>query len=82
VPEIGQIGTGSLLQNNQEACIPYSGTPSGLWFVPTANLVLLDGTPHPYFGRKVVVFLMLQTGLRCNIVKTKELFAKSSRIRS
>ena len=38
--------------------------------------------PHPYFGRKVVVFLMLQTGLRCKVVKTKELFAKSSRIRS
>jgi hypothetical protein len=38
--------------------------------------------PHPYFGRKVVVFLRLQTGLRCKIVKTKEFLAKSSRIRS
>src|SRR5271157_1710863 len=40
------------------------------------------GYPHPYFGRKVVVFLRLQTGLRCKIVKTKEFPAKSSRIRS
>jgi hypothetical protein len=38
--------------------------------------------PHPYFGRKVVVLLRLQTGLRCKIVKTKEFPAKSSRIRS
>jgi hypothetical protein len=40
------------------------------------------GYPHPYFGRKVFVFLRLQTGLRCKIVKTKEFPAKSSRIRS
>jgi hypothetical protein len=40
------------------------------------------GYPHPYFGRKVVVLLRLQTGLRCKIVKTKEFPAKSSRIRS
>ena len=45
MPEIGQIGTGRLLQNNQEACIPYSGTPSGLWFVPTAKLMLERPTP-------------------------------------
>jgi hypothetical protein len=38
--------------------------------------------PHPYFGRKILVFLRLQTGLRCKIVKTKEFPAKSSRIRS
>jgi hypothetical protein len=38
--------------------------------------------PHPYFGRKVVVLLRLQAGLRCKIVKTKEFPAKSSRIRS
>jgi hypothetical protein len=40
------------------------------------------GYPHPYFGRKILVFLRLQTGLRCKIVKTKEFPAKSSRIRS
>ena len=38
--------------------------------------------PHPYFGRKILVFLRLQAGLRCKIVKTKEFPAKSSRIRS
>jgi hypothetical protein len=40
------------------------------------------GYPHPYFGCKFLVFLKLQTGLRCKIVKTKEFPAKSSRIRS
>jgi hypothetical protein len=40
------------------------------------------GYPHPYFGCKFVVFMRLQTGLRCKIVKTKEFPAKSSRIRS
>jgi len=40
------------------------------------------GTPHPYFGRKILVFLRLQAGVRCKIVKTKEFPAKSSRIRS
>jgi hypothetical protein len=40
------------------------------------------GYPHPYFGRKILVFMRLQTGLRCKIVKTKEFPAKSSRIRS
>jgi hypothetical protein len=40
------------------------------------------GYPHPYFGRKILVFLRLQTGVRCKIVITKELPAKSSRIRS
>jgi hypothetical protein len=40
------------------------------------------GYPHPYFGRKFVVFMKLQTGLRCKIVKTKEFLAKSPRIRS
>jgi hypothetical protein len=38
--------------------------------------------PHPYFGCKVLVFLRLQTRLRCKIVKKKEFPAKSSRIRS
>jgi hypothetical protein len=38
--------------------------------------------PHPYFGRKILVFLRLQAGVRCKIVKTKEFPAKSSRIRS
>jgi hypothetical protein len=38
--------------------------------------------PHPYFGHKILVFLRLQAGLRCKIVKTKEFPAKSSRIRS
>jgi hypothetical protein len=38
--------------------------------------------PHPYFGNKISVFKSLQVGMRCKIVKTKELFAKSSRIRS
>jgi hypothetical protein len=32
--------------------------------------------PHPYFGRKILVFMSLQTVLRCKIVKTKELPAK------
>jgi hypothetical protein len=41
-----------------------------------------NDTPHPYFGNKILVFLKLREGLRCKIVKTKELFAKSSRIRS
>jgi len=38
--------------------------------------------PHPYFGRKFLVFNSLQAWLRCKIVKTKELPAESSRIRS
>jgi hypothetical protein len=38
--------------------------------------------PHPYFGCKFPIFMSLQTVLCCKIVKTKELFAKSSRIRS
>jgi hypothetical protein len=44
--------------------------------------MLYTTTPHPYFGRKILVFIGLQTVLRCKIVKTKELPAKSSRIRS
>jgi hypothetical protein len=32
--------------------------------------------PHPYFGCKILVFMMLQAGYCCKIVKTKELFAK------
>src|ERR1035437_3309003 len=40
------------------------------------------GYPHPYFGHKILVFLRLQGGLRCKIVKTKEFPAKSSRIKS
>jgi len=40
-------------------------------------------TPSPpYFGCNLIVFLRLQTGLRCKIVKTKRLPAKSSWIRS
>jgi len=70
----------SLLQNNQETGITYSGTPLGLWFVPTAKPVLYGPYPHPYFGRKFLVFLRLQTGLRCKIVKTMKFPAKSSRI--
>jgi len=34
--------------------------------------------PHPYFGRKILVFLRLRAGWRCKIVKTKKLFAESS----
>jgi hypothetical protein len=70
------------LANNQETGIPYSGTPSWLWFVPTAKLVLRWMVPPPYFGCKRLVFLMLQAVLRCIIFKTKEFPAKSSRIRS
>ena len=40
------------------------------------------GYPHPYFGRKILVFMRLQGGLRCKIFITKEFPAKSSRIRS
>jgi hypothetical protein len=71
-----------LLQNNQETGIPSSCTPSGLWLVPTVKLVLYGPYPHPYLGRKFLVFLRLQAGYRCKIVKTKEFPAKSSRIRS
>jgi len=38
--------------------------------------------PHPYFGRKILVFMRLQKWLRCKIVKTMKFPAKSSRIRS
>jgi hypothetical protein len=38
--------------------------------------------PHPYFVNKILVFFGLRAGFRCKIVKTKELFAKSSSIRS
>jgi hypothetical protein len=38
--------------------------------------------PHPYFWHKILVFIGLQTVFRCKIVKTKELPAKSPRIRS
>ena len=70
------------MQNHQETGIPFSATPSVLWFVLTAKLVLYGPYPHPYFGRKILVFLRIQAGYRCKIVKTKELPAKSSRIRS
>jgi hypothetical protein len=43
---------------------------------------LYDLPPHPYFGHNILVFIGLQTAFRCKIVKTKELPAKSSRIRS
>jgi len=42
----------------------------------------LWGYPHPYFGNKILVFFNLQVWFHCKIVKTKELFAKYSRIRS
>jgi hypothetical protein len=35
--------------------------------------------PHPYFVRKILVFLSLQVWLRCKIVKTMKFPAKSSR---
>jgi hypothetical protein len=35
----------SHLQNNQESGITYSVAPLGLWFVPTAKLVLYGPTP-------------------------------------
>ena len=50
----------------------------GHWPIWTENLV----PPHPYFGCKLIVFNGLQMVIRCKIFKTKELFAKSSRIRS
>jgi hypothetical protein len=40
------------------------------------------GYPHPYFGRKILVFLRLRGGLRCKILKAKKFPAKSSSIRS
>jgi hypothetical protein len=40
------------------------------------------GYPHPYFAYKIFAFFSLRIGVRRKIVKTKELFAKSSRIRS
>jgi hypothetical protein len=78
-PASGNKNHRILLQNNQGTGITYSGTPSVLWFVATAKLVVY---PPPYFGYKLLVFMSLQVGLRCKIVITKELFAKSSRIRS
>jgi hypothetical protein len=50
----------SLLQNHQATGIPYSVTPSEHWFVATAKLVQYSHHPHPYFGRKFLVFLRLQ----------------------
>jgi hypothetical protein len=38
--------------------------------------------PHPYFVNKILVFFDLRVWLRCKIIKTKELFAKSSSERS
>jgi hypothetical protein len=40
------------------------------------------GYPHPYFGRKILVFFGLQTGLRCKILKTMKFPAKYSWQRS
>jgi hypothetical protein len=37
---------------------------------------LFRAPPHPYFVNKILVFLRLQAGLRCKIVKTKEFPAK------
>jgi hypothetical protein len=40
------------------------------------------GYPHPYFGRKILVFLRLEGGLRCKILKTMKFPAKYSWQRS
>jgi hypothetical protein len=77
-----KIFTLSLMQNHHESDIPYSVPPLGLWFVPTAKLVLYVPYPHPYFRRNRLVFLRIQAWYRCKIFITKELPAKSSRIRS
>jgi hypothetical protein len=71
----------SVLQNYQETGKPDSVAPPGLWFDPTAKLVHTAPTP-PYFGRKLLILLMLRAVFRRSIVKTKELPAKSPRIRS
>jgi hypothetical protein len=42
----------------------------------------LDTHPHPYFANKILVFNEMRPEYRCKIVKTKELFAKSSYQRS
>ena len=47
----------SLLQNNQETGITYSGTPSGLWIVPTAKLVLRWMVPPPILWTQLHCFL-------------------------
>jgi hypothetical protein len=39
---------------------------------------LYIGYPHPYFGRKILVFFGLQAGLRCNILKTLKFPARYS----
>jgi len=50
----------------------------GVHGIPSWNI----GYPHPYFGRKILVFLRLQGGLRCKILKTKKFPAKYSWQRS
>jgi hypothetical protein len=52
------------------------------WKIVSRYLSAYAGYPHPYFVNKFLVFMGLQAWLRCKIVKTKELSAKSSRIRS
>jgi hypothetical protein len=47
-----------------------------------AGSVYTPTYPHPYFGCNILVFFSLQTVYLCKILQTKELFAKSSRIRS
>src|ERR1039458_3558151 len=69
-----EITIGRLEQSRRLASLPV-----GLDM--TAKLVY-QAPPHPYFVNKFLVFLSLQTGLRCKIVKTKKFPAKSSRIRS
>jgi hypothetical protein len=69
-------------QNYLETGITDSVSPPAPWLVPRAKLHPVRPTPHPYFGRKILVFRSLRVGLRCKIVKTKKLPAKSSRIRS
>jgi hypothetical protein len=45
---------------------------------PSGHLVY----PHPYFVNKILVFMSLQAGLRCKILKTMKFPAKYSWIRS
>jgi hypothetical protein len=53
-----------------------------VWETHLNRYVTAPTYPHPYFGNKILIFMSLQAGLRCKIVKTKELRLKSSRIRS
>jgi len=51
--------------------------PSGVLIYPDGEAdSVYTPTPHPYFGRKILVFMILQIVLCCKIVKTKELTCK------